>query len=51
VFGCQARWLSTIINADRIFVLDRGTIVQSGSYNELIDQPGLFADLAKRQLM
>ena len=45
-----AHRLSTVINADRIFVLDQGRIVQSGTYRELIDQPGLFADLAKRQL-
>ena len=46
-----AHRLSTIIHADRIFVLDAGRLVQSGSYDELIDQPGLFADLAKRQLI
>ena len=45
-----AHRLSTIINADRIFVLDKGTIVQCGSYDQLINQPGLFAELAKRQL-
>jgi NHLM bacteriocin system ABC transporter ATP-binding protein len=45
-----AHRLSTIINADRIFVLDKGTIVQSGTYAELIKQPGLFQELAKRQL-
>ena len=45
-----AHRLSTIINADRIFVLDKGTIVQCGSYEQLISQPGLFAELAKRQL-
>jgi ATP-binding cassette subfamily C protein len=45
-----AHRLSTIINADRIFVLDKGVVVQSGSYQELIEQEGLFADLAKRQL-
>jgi len=45
-----AHRLSTIINADRIFVLDKGVVVQSGTYAELIEQEGLFADLAKRQL-
>jgi len=45
-----AHRLSTIVNADRIFVLEKGGIVQSGSYKELIQQPGIFADLAKRQI-
>lgn len=44
-----AHRLSTIINADKIYVFDKGQIVQSGTYEELIRQPGLFADLAKRQ--
>lgn len=45
-----AHRLSTIINADRIFVLEQGRIVQSGTYGELMQQPGVFADLAKRQM-
>jgi len=31
-------------------VLDQGRVVQSGTYMELINQEGVFADLAKRQL-
>lgn len=45
-----AHRLSTIINADRIYVLDQGKIVQSGTYQELIRQEGLFVELAKRQM-
>lgn len=45
-----AHRLSTIINADRIIVMDQGKVVQSGNYRELINQAGLFAELAKRQL-
>lgn len=45
-----AHRLSTIINADCIFVMADGRVVQSGTYQELINQAGLFADLAKRQI-
>lgn len=45
-----AHRLSTIINADHIFVMADGRVVQSGNYQELMNQPGLFADLAKRQI-
>jgi ATP-binding cassette subfamily C protein len=45
-----AHRLSTIMNADRIHVLDKGNIVQSGTYRELMEQEGLFRDLALRQL-
>lgn len=45
-----AHRLSTIMNADRIFVLDQGRVVQAGTYAELIQQDGLFLELAKRQL-
>jgi NHLM bacteriocin system ABC transporter ATP-binding protein len=45
-----AHRLSTIIKADQIFVVEKGQIVQSGTYQELMNQPGLFAELAKRQI-
>jgi NHLM bacteriocin system ABC transporter ATP-binding protein len=44
-----AHRLSTIENADLIFVMDSGEIVQSGTYQELAKQPGIFADLIRRQ--
>jgi len=45
-----AHRLSTIKNADLILVMEKGNLVQSGTYDELLNQPGVFADLAKRQI-
>jgi ATP-binding cassette subfamily C protein len=45
-----AHRLSTIVNADRVVVVEKGRIVQSGTYEELMAQPGLFHDLASRQV-
>ena len=39
----------TIVHADQIFVLQGGRIVQSGTYDMLVSQPGPFRELAKRQ--
>jgi ATP-binding cassette subfamily C protein len=46
-----AHRLSTIVKADRIFVLDQGRVVQCGAYQELMNQPGPFRELAKRQIV
>ena len=46
-----AQRLSTVRNADRIVVLAGGKIVQSGSFTELVAEPGLFAEIARRQLL
>ncbi len=46
-----AHRLTTIMSADRILVMDKGRVVQSGSYAQLVEQPGMFQDLAKRQLI
>jgi len=44
-----AHRLSTIRHADRIIMLDKGHIVEDGSYDELVAQNGKFADLVARQ--
>ena len=44
-----AHRLSTVVNADRICVMTRGRIVQSGRYEDLSAQGGPFAELARRQ--
>jgi NHLM bacteriocin system ABC transporter ATP-binding protein len=44
-----AHRLSTIRNADRIYVLEQGRLVQVGSFDELAQQPGLFKQLVDRQ--
>jgi NHLM bacteriocin system ABC transporter ATP-binding protein len=44
-----AHRLSTIRRADRIYVIEKGKVVQQGRFDELVRQPGLFARLASRQ--
>jgi glucan exporter ATP-binding protein len=46
-----AHRLATIRNADRILVFDEGRIVESGSFEELVEQGGVFAGLAKAQFI
>lgn len=46
-----AHRLSTIKNVDRILVLKRGEIVESGSHEELLRQNGLYASLYKLQML
>ncbi|MCY8913314.1 peptidase domain-containing ABC transporter [Bacillus atrophaeus] len=45
-----AHRLETILNADRIVVLENGCIVQSGSHEELINIGGLYAKLFGAEL-
>ena len=46
-----AHRLDAVVNADRIYVLTDSRIVQSGRYHELLDEPGPFRDLARRQIL
>lgn len=45
-----AHRLSTIRNADRIYVLHNRKVEQVGTFEELISTPGFFADFARRQM-
>jgi ATP-binding cassette subfamily C protein len=45
-----AHRLSTIRNADRILVLKDGEVAERGTYDELMEQDGPFAELARRQM-
>ena len=44
-----AHRLSTIRNCDRILVLDKGKIIEEGTYEELVKEKGFFAELVDRQ--
>ncbi|MEG4044501.1 ABC transporter ATP-binding protein [Microcoleus sp. Pol17_C1] len=46
-----AHRLSTIRNVDRILVLKRGQLIESGSHEELLQQEGLYASLYKLQML
>ena len=51
--GCTriviAHRLSTIKHCDRILVLDKGSVIEDGTYDELIEKGGYFAGLVERQ--
>ncbi|MBO6114764.1 MAG: ABC transporter ATP-binding protein [Lachnospiraceae bacterium] len=40
-----AHRMSTVMNADRIYVLDKGSLVESGNHEELMNQNGLYRKL------
>jgi len=44
-----AHRLSTIAEMDRLVVMDRGTIVETGSHSQLLESGGLYAQLWSRQ--
>ncbi|MCW9094572.1 MAG: ATP-binding cassette domain-containing protein, partial [Ignavibacteriaceae bacterium] len=45
-----AHRLSTVMHADRIYVLERGNIVESGRHEELIEMKGLYYAMWRQQI-
>jgi ATP-binding cassette subfamily C protein len=46
-----AHRLSTVVNCDKIVVLDKGKIAEEGTYRQLTEQKGLFYKMAERQIV
>jgi ATP-binding cassette, subfamily B, bacterial len=45
-----AHRLSTVLHADRIFVLERGKVVEEGQHDDLLDRKGLYYAMWRQQV-
>jgi ATP-binding cassette subfamily B protein len=46
-----AQRISTVLNADQILVLDKGTIAARGTHEELIEDSEIYAQIYQSQLV
>ena len=46
-----AHRLSTVVDSDRIVVLDGGRVVATGTHHELVESDPLYRELATHQLL
>ena len=46
-----AHRISTIKNADKILVMDRGRIIEQGTHENLIEKRGTYFELYEKQLL
>jgi ATP-binding cassette subfamily B protein len=45
-----AHRLSTVMHADRIYVLERGRVIETGRHEELLDLTGLYYAMWRQQV-
>jgi ATP-binding cassette subfamily B protein len=46
-----AHRISTIKNADKILVLDKGEIIEQGNHHYLMEKKGIYFELYEKQLL
>jgi ABC-type multidrug transport system fused ATPase/permease subunit len=43
--------ISTVKNADKILVLDRGEVIEAGDHNALLAKGGYYSELCEKQML